>query len=227
MPGYPCSPYQSGLFFRHQVFHQRSLTFHCEERTPRTNKVRQRRQLGERQKGATWSPSSMESSSDLRLPATPWCQVDIQPTCCITPRRSVGKMHKNWEKSWKRYSSNKFFTMRVWTHWCVRWNPLLMEDQSPRYLMIQGISMHSHLIISCCFERKQQSHLVYFPRKITTPVTDGAKCNILATSSGHAGPESACRHCSNVKSGTSHSVISPRMTLCFFLMRICPTVFGH
>ena len=53
------------------------------------------------------------------------------------------------------------------------------------------------------------SHLECFPRMITTPVADGAKCNILAISSGHAGPESTCRHCSNVKSGPSHSVISP------------------
>ena len=56
---------------------------------PENNKIRPWKKLCKRWKGATRRPSIMESRSALPLPATAWCQLDIQPICCITPWREL------------------------------------------------------------------------------------------------------------------------------------------
>ena len=96
----------------------------------------------------------------------------------------------------------------------------VLDDEGPNTLMCKVECINNgrpitylRPVIYCYFELEQQSHPVYFPSRITTPVTDCAKCNIFTISSGHTGPESTCRRYSNAKSGTSHRVTSLWMIL--------------
>ena len=62
--------------------------------------------------------------------------------------------------------------------------PITKVSDNPRDL--STLILNSLLLY---LQWEQQSYMMYFPRKITTPVADGAKCNILPIYSGHTGSE--------------------------------------
>ena len=118
MPDHTCSPYRSGLFFRHRVFHQCFSTLHCEERTPRTNKADNRGNF-------------VKGEKEPREALQAWNQAQIHNACysttssgysthplCRTSEECGKDAQEQSERSSKHYSDNKFLIMSLKTLTC-------------------------------------------------------------------------------------------------------------